>query len=59
MVSESILITILGMGSVFFFLFLLICFMHLLSLLTGDEKKSDLSKIALAIAIAHHQQKGE
>lgn len=59
MISESILITVLGMGSVFFFLFLLICFMHLLALLTGGEKKADLAKIALAIAIARQRQKGE
>lgn len=59
MISESILITVLGMGSVFFFLFLLICFMHLIALLSGDEKKADLAKIALAIAIARQRQKGE
>lgn len=59
MISESILITVLGMGSVFFFLFLLICFMHLLALLSVSDKKSDLAQIALAIAVARHQQKGE
>lgn len=58
MISESILITVLGMGSVFFFLFLLICFMHLLALFSLPAKK-DMAKIALAIAVARHQQKGE
>lgn len=33
--------------------------MHLIALLSGDEKKADLAKIALAIAIARQRQKGE
>lgn len=57
MITESIMITLLGMGSVFFFLFLLICFMNLLAVFT-KEKKLD-NKKALAIVLALKAQKGK
>lgn len=52
MITQSLLITVLGMGGVFFFLFLLICCMHLLEGLVPMPKNKKLEKIALAIAVA-------
>ncbi len=56
MISQSLLITVLGMGGVFFFLFLLICCMHLLEGLIPASKETVRGKIALAIALARHNQ---
>ena len=52
MISQSILITILGMGGVFFFLFLLICCMHLLESVVPVHSTKTLEKVALAITVA-------
>ncbi len=52
MISQSFLITVLGMGGVFFFLFLLICCMHLLEGLVPVRTNNMREKIALAIAVA-------
>ncbi len=52
MITQSLLITVLGMGGVFFFLFLLVCCMHLLEGLIPMPKNKKLEKIALAIAVA-------
>lgn len=52
MITQSLLITVIGMGGVFFFLFLLICCMHLLEGLVPMPKNKKLEKIALAIAVA-------
>ena len=52
MITQSLLITVLGMGGVFFFLFLLVCCMHLLEELIPMPKNKKLEKIALAIAVA-------
>ncbi len=59
MIAESFLITVLGMGSVFFFLFLLICFMNLVALLSSGTTKNRAVKIAVALAAARRAQKGE
>lgn len=59
MIEQSITITILGMGSVFFFLILLVCFMNLLSLLSKETKSTDMNKKALAIVLALHGKKGK
>ncbi len=52
MISQSLLITVLGMGGVFFFLFLLVCCMHLLEGLVPVHRTQSLEKIAVAIAVA-------
>lgn len=52
MISQSLLITVLGMGSVFFFLFLLICCIHVLSGIVTVTHKPALNKVALAVALA-------
>lgn len=59
MITESLIITLLGMGSVFFFLFLLVCFMHLLSVLVKEDKNKNMDKKALAIVLAMTAQKGK
>lgn len=56
MMTEAFIITLLGMGSVFFFLFLLICVLNILRLTAGGTKSSELSRIAAAIAVAKHQE---
>ena len=58
MLIESLIITALGMGSVFFFLFILVCFMNLLHFICPNQKEQKADKIALAIAYAL-QQKGK
>lgn len=52
MFLQGLIIAGLGMGGVFFFLFLLICFMNLLQSFQGSETNRD--KIAAAIAFALH-----
>ena len=59
MIEQSLIITMLGMGSVFFFLFLLVCFMNLLSLSSKAVKSDDMNKKALAIVLAMQAKKGK
>lgn len=59
MITESLIITLLGMGSVFFFLFLLVCFMHLLSIVAKEGDSKNMDKKALAIVLALTSQKGK
>ncbi len=59
MIQESLMITLLGMGSVFFFLFLLVCFMHLLSVVMMEKNKNNMDKKALAIVLALTSKKGK
>ena len=59
MITESLIITLLGMGSVFFFLFLLVCFMHLLSIVLKEDTAQNMDKKALAIVLALRAQKGK
>lgn len=56
MISQSLLITVLGMGSVFFFLFLLICCIHVLSGVVTGLQKPALNKVALAVALTKQQR---
>ncbi len=50
MLIQGLIIAGLGMGGVFFFLFLLVCFMNLLKAFQLSETRRD--KIAAAIAFA-------
>ncbi len=59
MIQESLMITLLGMGSVFFFLFLLVCFMHLLSVVMTGKNTNNMDKKALAIVLALTSKKGK
>ncbi len=59
MISEAIMITLIGMGGVFVFLFLMICGMNILRIALTGSKRNDLDKVAVAIALARHQQQGE
>lgn len=59
MITKGLIITLLGMGSVFFFLFILVCFMHLLSVLVKEDKNKNMDKKALAIVLAMTAQKGK
>lgn len=59
MIQESLMITLLGMGSVFFFLFLLVCFMHLLSVVMTEKNTNNMDKKALAIVLALTSKKGK
>ncbi len=52
MISDGLLITVLGMGGVFYFLFLMICCMHVLGLSGKSSQKAELEKIATAIVVA-------
>ncbi len=56
MISEALKITIIGMGGVFVFLFLLICGMNILRIALANTSRDNLSKIAAAIALAKHQE---
>ncbi len=59
MVYQSLLITIMGMSSVFFFLFLLVCFMNLLRVVLDISSKKNLDKEALAIVLALKEKEGK
>ncbi len=59
MIEQSLLITVMGMGSVFFFLFLLVCFMNLLRVFLTGYTKESLDKEALAIVLALKEKKGK
>lgn len=50
MIGEAFEITLIGMGTVFFFLLVMICILNILRICTASDKK-DLSKIAAAIAL--------
>ena len=47
---QALEITLIGMGTVFFFLLVMICILNILRICTVSDKK-DLSKIAAAIAL--------
>ncbi len=49
MIGEAFEITLIGMGTVFFFLLMMICVLNILRICTVSDKKG-LSKIAAAIA---------
>ena len=49
MEGQALEITLIGMGTVFFFLLVLICVLNILRICTADEKRN-LSKIAASIA---------
>ena len=55
MLMQAGLITLLGMGSVFFFLILLIFTLQILRICVSS-RGDDLSKIAAAIAVAKNQE---
>ena len=59
MITKSIIITLLGMGSVFFFLFLLVCFMNLMALFFNAKSADNKNKKALAVVLALISQKGK
>lgn len=59
MIEESLLITLMGMGSVFFFLFLLVCSMNLLRVILNNCVKKGIDKEALAIVLALKAKKGK
>ena len=59
MIEQSFLITVMGMGSVFFFLFLLVCFMNLLRVVLTGYTKQTLDKEALAVVLALKEKKGK
>jgi hypothetical protein len=50
MVGQAFEITLIGMGTVFFFLLVMICALNILRICMVDGKR-DLSKIAAAIAL--------
>lgn len=52
MFEQALIITFLGMGSVFFFLGLMICMLNILKSWASRTSESDLAKIAAAIAVA-------
>ncbi|MGN1063477.1 MAG: OadG family transporter subunit [Alphaproteobacteria bacterium] len=49
MIAQAFEITLIGMGGVFFFLMILICALHILEIVSTEDKQS-LNKIAVAIA---------
>lgn len=59
MIEQSFLITVMGMDSVFFFLFLLVCFMNLLRVILTGYTKQTLDKEALAVVLALKEKKGK
>lgn len=59
MIEQSFLITVMGMGCVFFFLFLLVCFMNLLRVILTGYTKQTLDKEALAVVLALKEKKGK
>lgn len=57
MVFEALIITCIGMGGVFLFLFLLICAMQILRIIVDNQNDiQNMDKIAAAIAVVHHQK---
>ena len=56
MISNALFITAVGMGGVFAFLILLIIAMTFLRLFIEETDTSDLEKIAVAVAVAKHQE---
>lgn len=57
MFLQGLIIAGLGMGGVFFFLFLLVCFMNLLQSLRESETNRDKIAAAIAFALHHNHQK--
>lgn len=58
MFEQALIITFLGMGSVFFFLILMICMLNVLRIWVSGRSNTDLSKIAAAIVVAKQQMIG-
>lgn len=56
MILEALMITCVGMGGVFLFLFLLICGLHILEIAAADNRRQDLAKVAAALAFVKHQK---
>lgn len=56
MISNALFITAVGMGGVFAFLILLIIAMTFLRFFVNESDTSDLEKIAVAVAVAKHQE---
>jgi Na+-transporting methylmalonyl-CoA/oxaloacetate decarboxylase gamma subunit len=56
MISNALFITAVGMGGVFAFLILLTLAITFLHLFIENDTASDLEKIAVAIAVAKHQE---
>jgi hypothetical protein len=56
MIWDALIITCIGMGGVFLFLFLLICGMQILRIVISGNRSQDLEKIAIAVALTHHQK---
>lgn len=56
MISNALFITIVGMGGVFTFLMIMIIAMTFLRFFVNESDTSDLEKIAVAIAVAKHQE---
>ncbi|MDR2902321.1 MAG: OadG family protein [Lactobacillales bacterium] len=58
MLSQALMITLLGMGGVFFFLYLLIEVINFIALISPPDPapaeipSADLSKVAAAVAVA-------
>lgn len=52
MYEQALIITFLGMGSVFFFLCLMICMLNIIKNWVTNVSAKDLSRIAAVIAIA-------
>ena len=55
MLEQAFEITLIGMGTVFFFLLIMICILNILRICTTSDKK-DLSKIVVAIAFAKSKE---
>lgn len=56
MLEQAVIITLLGMGSVFVFLLLLICALNILRLWASGNQSKELAKIAVAIAVAKRER---
>ncbi len=57
MLIQGFIIAGLGMGGVFFFLFLLVCFMNLLKAFRLSETNRDKTAAAIAFALNINQRK--
>lgn len=55
MLGQALEITLIGMGTVFFFLLIMICILNILRIFTSENKK-EFSKIAAAIAFVKSKE---